>query len=1110
MISCKGVYEWKLVHKDTGEIIQEGSQNNVVTDDFLWSRMPANTYNTYEEFTGYIRLSTTPLPAPIGTTDIRRRYHANNVYNTYNISGGLGITINNAENSISVANNFGPLGTGISVSYTAIGLELRPYDCDWGCYKASVVELSTPITHNEFTYLYVSYKMYINPAIDGENSPNNVYVNTQLRTREFVQNRGYCALIPYSEGGDYHIYGGSNNGYSYATNWNNSGVHPGLTSLLPAKNKNNIGRTPELATSSIKTLRYNRRDLTSNASLFGIPYYREYGVDEMNTLLGTVVYRGRCPAGDYDRYSGLIFGQSPITPKPTINRAFMHAAGRTAFQNDPSYPPESRGVIQYTGTPTNEIQQAQYVTFTKTGQATNDAATQATYKLKVTPHGNIFNNWSAPSNVGMLFQDLNRTISARYAPEFWNDPCISMIKTIWQRNNNDTLLYSIQQDNINTPLLINTWEFATIESPVPIAQIGPNNGSHKLSGIAKGKGTYIDHVYIGTTGGIYDYNYVDNSVTLLSVTGIIDTNIRDIAFDSVTEKLWVGHYNGISRISLDTLVGETFNRTNGLSVLTSNDQCHIMTGQLTVIDDIVLRGGGTYTGFTRSTCSAWIFPQNYRSAWIFNYRTLSGTMIYNANGVIGATMISSTKLAVVEQNHGSQGTFKIYNFDGSSWVNSLNINDGISKHSSQGGNIDYGNPFTQLIYYNNYLSYSFCDNSSYGYFKHIVLNLNDNSIGNYQNQSLGSYYESSGLQSVYNRYYVSGNSNPGQWLYRSAGLTRQLDYTDEPYSSFNQSRQIIYINDCPITFIRHLMLKQPHYWFGWDANNQRWVLNEPNSRPMTPEQHDLMHGVKATFNNTVGVAWDKQYVINENSANSYGQLVMKDNLQKYKIGFKYYLSKTTTHTRTIIIPPAAGPYCTYTIPEASMPNFRDMDSDWYSCYEMGLDTLKVIDNTTGLPMIYRSTTTEYNSQNNMGSIFNSSGAINIIGTPIETGSMITNVVRVGSNVATGWDWYGPSTGQNYWLHPFASRNYGHPDYYYAIKISDTQIKLATTYTNAINNIPVTVTKGSSWQGDGGNIRLSKINIASGDFVTLNWGEFKFNPTDAGKEVTIKYTCTWYS
>ena len=148
---------------------------------------------------------------------------------------------------------------------------------------------------------------------------------------------------------------------------------------------------------------------------------------------------------------------------------------------------------------------------------------------------------------------------------------------------------------------------------------------------------------------------------------------------------------------------------------------------------------------------------------------------------------------------------------------------------------------------------------------------------------------------------------------------------------FNSSRTLYMMDGrAPYICSGADLYRDPSVPLGWDGTQWKY-MRTPTTHPVKDSPIQLWDGVTLNFDNAAGVEWDHQFVAGENMTFSYGQMPIKDNLQKYSLEFKYYTVHAQREETIITVPQPVDPSIGYIEVEltdiTSKPGFREIDPD---------------------------------------------------------------------------------------------------------------------------------------------------------------------------------------
>jgi hypothetical protein len=1113
MFKLKGFYEWKLTNVETNKVEQEGNQWNVISDRFLnFLFISSITRSTAAAYNGMAILLSDSIPTP--GTDYRVA-GASNIFNILATGTTDQYNVNYIARSKYCDNNFSQPASPRTIRVIGIKIFNETNNYFPQPNFVSFIELSAPITQNTNQYLYVKYTVYItySPGI-GYNTPNNRYLEYGFNNNIFTdvsifmgniydtyKTASFCltSLLPPSN-----------------INYMQRGVSVRYKSIL-AETRYNYGSPFGVSflkdaavadfpgpMGAIAFVIKDQGQLTTPSTYYGF-FHCTYGYSQTKTLVPSISRIFPHPAGRETQifsdpsYPSSSVGTVSITGTPT-NKYSIVGKIRITQTGDASDLVDE--VVNYTAvdTGTNAIAVTQDIAtgdkyrLTTTGTLPSplvagtdyyiirmsstsikiaqtyalalagtpiDLTTQGvgdhtlirqntgTYRLELFPWSD---NLVAPTSGSawmykpwILYQlsmaidydgyimpaDLNSTTniytnyaegdyiadnSGTYQGEFVTHYSASMVRGSIQ---NGSYIYTVQQSRKGLINNVCRWLFNTLETSQPLCKFG--TGATKVITVLDG-GTVM---YICTTDGIYEYTFATPTVApvLLTITGMIDNNITDACRDPITGYLWTGHTTGLSKIDTGALTATQYLTGAGqaLEGMTANE-VRITCGQLEAYNGRILRGGISYENNSYS---------NYQTAWVMDdgvgyYRVNASALCYSCCLRKGTSqvvylyynLLTLFTVTVTGKNIGSSTITESFSLASPQSINDMGAQIGqVSSdtfmwvHASGQVMSNTYKIGSAPVYYN--LSYGTNSEPSYQYTK----------VGGGFGWAMGAL-----KRSVID---LDGNHTYG-FLWHNYLIT--------PYIVVSTA-------------------------YGWDGS--AWVKDNPNSRaiPKTAT-HTLVNGLSVDFNNGSG-SWDLQFISGECFNFVFGPCPIKDNLQTVQIKARSYVCEAHVVESYAVTVPAVTPY-EITIPEASDPNFRDLDSTDY------------------ITEVYELTTpyTYYSS---------SAGTYTV--------SAATDILSVAANIPTGTaiTVYN-SVDINNTPYPLKS-NYT----YYAINISTTTIKLALSYADALTGTAINITDtGTDTQ------YYTIINPTTGTYRMCSSGKFKFAAADAGKNLTLTYSYTKFT
>jgi hypothetical protein len=1103
MFKLKGKYDWKLINADTGEIDQEGTQWNIISDVFIeWIFKTGYSVSSSDSSVYTNTMAILLSDSTIGSDDYRK-YGKANMFNIIATGAAVGYQSNVDWNVLSkyCDNNFAPPGAPRTINIIGIKIfEFAGQETSVPNF-VSFIQLSTPITQNTNQYLYVKYTVFFLLDVSiGYNTPNNRSVEYALKQAMLTR----IIRFGQKDQSDCFI----------------------LTPFLPPENTNNISRYCNYlykvsgADFPDWNTYYNYGHRLSKAIL------KNFAVADIVGPIGSTVFgRNGSISSPVNRYMYSIYGYSQNKSlAPSVARIFVHPGTRDAFLfSDPSFPASSQGTATISGTPTNKYPVIARIRIAKTGDATDlinetvpytavntgnsqitiaqDFTTGDIYRITTTdtlpsplalltdyyiiridsthirlatsyanalagtyitlttqglgnhtftrqntgrynlelepwnyttviPYFTVLNNLSMAVDIAGYVMPLYLSSTNEYAEGdyvsntntvignefyFYNN-LLGSASMLRGTAKNGNYIYSIQQSRKGLINNICRWAFNTIETSQALCKFG--NGSTKVI-----SSVYTAlKMYIATNDGIYEYTFATPTVdpVLLTITGMISSVIKDMCMDPITGYLWTGHATGLSRINISTLTATQYISGVGQAlegmVATYYD---IGAGQLDAYNGRVLKGGDAYG---QVNDNAWVLDDGigwYRIA----ITCYSCALVTGTSNIIFSTANATFIYTVTVTGKGTGSYSQVETF-----AKSINVGHTISHYVQ----------LSSTKFFMIYLE------SSSGYY--VTLETYTIGVGNSSVQGL-STGSSTGYLSIY-----------FGW---SLGALRRGKIDVDG-------------NDNNI-FIWNSMLFVPKFpnpiSYGWDGS--AWVksVSTPREIPKTAT-HTLVNGLTVDFNNATGSSWDTQFVLNESFNIVHGPYQIKDNLQTLQWKAKQFFCKAIVVTGYSASISVSVPY-KITIPEASDPNFRDIDISDY--------TTEVYEGITAY--------TQYAPTQRTASITPATDLV-AMAANIPTGTPVT-LYSSSTTTTPGSLYYPLEEGKTY----------------YAINYNTTTIRLATTYVNALGGIYIDIGTTGLF---GSSVFFYAITPTAGTYFSTNSGDFFFNSADAGKSMTLTYTYTQFT
>jgi hypothetical protein len=441
-------------------------------------------------------------------------------------------------------------------------------------------------------------------------------------------------------------------------------------------------------------------------------------------------------------------------------------------------------------------------------------------------------------------------------------------------------LYTIQKSLGFTNLYnVCRWTFNTVETSQALCSFG--NSSTVFRHWLNVGGLF----YLATSDGIYQYDPSTPTVapSLLTITGIIDNNVTDIAYDSITGYLWSGHLTGVSKINLGTLIATQYIRGTGnaLEGMAAAD-AYIIPGCLSACNGIV----------------AW---SSYINQYYYGHDDILYTNNYNAlvlQDGVGWLKIPTYRFSGLCVRQSNQ-QIVTYDLDNNTFrLYTMTITG-------------KGTGTATLVE-------SFASGYSMNPYRSQIVQINDTDffyrIGTYGGNDFNFIYRIG--TGIYTTWQNSGSGSLG------AGYTFVCEN--------GQMRNLVDVNGSGLNvlFYHHVMFCQPRgtwlNYYGWTGGVWTAWDTTPRYVPKTAT-HALLDGVTADFNNAVGQQWDQQFILGERFTFLYAPTLVKDNLQTFDIKARYYYSEAHLASNVSVSVPLSASY-EFVISQQSNPNFRDMDN----------------------------------------------------------------------------------------------------------------------------------------------------------------------------------------
>jgi hypothetical protein len=923
MLKLKGIYKWQLVDFKTGEIKLSGQQENLITDSILQG-IPSYYGSDPNQHQGRIVLSKQAVPLP--TAEYREYGAANSAISRDYVSGSSYYTYDSAAGSRKMSNNFSPPAS--PETFTIFGLDL--YVGSWYNFYSFII-LTTPVTQLTTQFLYVEYTVSATYMGGLMNTPDNNLINkwanwrvfstigefayhasstntyvkiTSKRSPNSINNvgRGIYAIseIEYSgqapNGGCRY---GINPARSFGTTeipgpigvpiWRVNLTNYGFfvygiydTSLTPSISR--VFVHPDANSDQVFSDPANPPVSQASITLSGTPTCKYSLVCRLEIT----------KTGDASDIVDETFTANPTTDELTVSHDDWAVDDVVRFTTTGTLPsPLATGTDYYivtkSGTsPTVLIEVSlseggSVVDITDSGSGTHTITREITgrYKLTLQPCPN-----SLDSNV-VGNKDHMYNIFALDDPS--GDADYDQEKDLREFvliGRYSEYIYTVQY-TFSSPrkIMICRQLIGSVESSVPLhSQFGTDD--LELWTMARGKGTYANIVYIGTSDGIYKYDLASPATpTLMTITGMLATTVYDLSFDEVTEYLWAGHSTGFSRIDLSTNTAAQYATGSG------NPLEGIASSDVDIIPGTVTAHNGFVLWFRFYNDGLWLLQDGvgYAQTTAYYYKVAT---INKTDGTV----------VVMERASSSILRWRSISVTGITGINTGVWTTTDSRDWTAGSlNDQYWSGAISQIGTNRFLgfirNYTY-DERIYG----VIYNV-------------GSDFQYTYVQFTYNVNLINN-------IYRT-NKERQACNTRVPIDVTENDM------DVPV-FLQNYGLFNVcgERKFGWSGS--AWVLDNVNDRQIIKTgSHSLGHGVSVQFNNAGGADWDKQFVLGERFTFMISPVLIKDNLQEYDVKVRSYycaakrvVNWTTTIAATVTVPEA---------PTGSSPDadFRDLETlDW--------------------------------------------------------------------------------------------------------------------------------------------------------------------------------------
>jgi len=457
-------------------------------------------------------------------------------------------------------------------------------------------------------------------------------------------------------------------------------------------------------------------------------------------------------------------------------------------------------------------------------------------------------------------------------------------------------LYTVQKSRYSGDYNMCRWLWNTLETSEALCKFG--DSSTRLRRVI----TIGTKLYIGTNQGIFEYDTTapTTSPTLLVVggDGLIDSNIKDMAYDSVTTYLWAGHDTGLTRIDLAGPTGIQYTTATALSGM-STYEIRICAGQLTANNGRVVRGG-RYPDMSSDEGSYY-----YDKAWVLE----DGVGWYNVMGIPGASSSYHYGVSIVE------GTTQVFIRRGTD----IRLYD-VTVTGAGTGSASLVSPYPVSV--ENILSYCYGPLSQI--YEDTFVDLYSYNPGDYNYVIRVAVYKLDGTSSVtnYGTAWYSRFNNCDATLYGGTLLSRLPWF----YSCWRT--KIALDNGMNIKLMSNVFFQVSDTGrpatYGWNGSSWEYQTSPTPRKIQKTGTMPFLDDLSLQFNNATGKPWDEQFIEGEQFTFGYGPMPFKDNLQTMSMQGKYFYCDARGEENAY---DTIGSGEIYEISSATDPNFRDIDSD---------------------------------------------------------------------------------------------------------------------------------------------------------------------------------------
>jgi len=1092
MLKLKGIYEWRLVNSETGQVDQEGQQCNVISDRFL--EVMCGTHLLGTSYSGYqngmaIQLSDT---AP-GSIDYRKA-GASNTFNVLATGALVRYNIDWVLKSKFTEYNFPPPGASRTIRVIGVKFFSHTTDSFPTPNFVSFIVLSTPITQTTTQYLYVKYTVFcIFPIGLGYSTPNNRFLEYTLNMNLFND-----AMLVFGSVSSSSVTGSKFN----------------LTQYLPPSNINNVARycAPIYSSTQADTQ-------ASTGAYFARLFQKQLAVSSVVGPIGSVVFQNNYASTDVgiQAFFKSVYGYSKVrTSVPSISRVFVHPGSRNAYLfSDPSYPAVSQGAVAISGSPTNKFHVIGRISITKTGDASDiideevasTSVNTGTWSIAVTQEMTTGDKYRL-TTTGTLPGPLNTltdyyiiridAFTIQLALSYANALAGTQIHFLSQGTGNHTL---IRQNTGRYRVELEAWyqSLYTSLEQLPMAvdydgyvmPLDLSSVSNVVNGYAEGD--YVANSSISTVPNEFFTYTLNMSCSMLRGT------IKKGEYIYSVQQSRKGLINNICRWLFNTIetsqplcrfgtgttkVSSVFS-TDLYMYIATNEGVYQYTFTTPSVPPVLLAITGMIGSAIQDACmdpvTGYIWAGHVTGLSRIDVLTLTATQYIAGTGGALEGMTASNvncqggQLDAYNGRVLKGGDSNIPNFPpvtNNSWV----LDDGVGFYRLNNGveccSCCLHQGTDQVVWRGR-----------------SVLSLYAVTVTG-KNAGTSSVIETWATAEVYARA-MSHYGKISDRSYASFFIDDESEAVSEVYTigaapviSSSAAGATVYPGNCfgwslgaikrnlldvdgngTFVFIWHSYLVTfgfpNQFSFGWDG--VKWVKDLATDRPIPKTStHALPNGLYVDFNNATGASWDVQYASGERFNYVHGPSPIKDNLQELTIKARSYFCEAHVVEDYAFSIPGVAAYA-LTIPEKIDPDFRDMDTvDFIT---------RIFEGSTRYTEHVLPTGTNF------------------------TVSTATSIFTVGANIPTGTPVRVTTTA----IPPFPLIPFG---IYYAINVSATTCRLATTHANALSGTFLSIASTGS-----GTQTIKQVIPLQGTYCAGTTGIVIFAAADAGKNLTITYTYT---